>query len=197
MRKIVLLLTLFASLAFSATINECKTDVYFGNGILTEDTGAEKNAGIIEKAIKKKYGLDYYNKHIGKVTYAYNQTSGIVVDLLESAAQKLSLQALIDAFSLVHSHITDHLADSARQLTAYKNSIMQGHRVLVVAHSQGNFYAGELFKQLPGWMQDYFEAVSVASPMNDPIKDGTPRIDWDNDPVAHVSSAGSRTSNPV
>ena len=196
MKKAVLLFTVFTVLAFSS-INECKTDVYFGNGILTEKPNAISNAGILENAIIEKFGPDYYQKHIGTVRYAYNQTSGIVVDLLESAAQKLSLQALVDAFSLVHSHITDHLADSARQLTAYKNSIMQGHRVLVVAHSQGNFYAGELFKQLPGWMQDYFEAVSVASPMSSPVKDGTPRIDWDNDPVAHVSSIGSRTSNPV
>jgi len=86
MKNIILLLLLFVSLAFSA-IDECKTDVYFGNGILTESTDAEKNAGILEKSIKKKFGLDYYNKNIGKVDYAYNSTLGRAHDMLEAYIQ--------------------------------------------------------------------------------------------------------------
>ncbi len=53
MRKIVLLLAFLISFAFSA-INECKTDVYFGNGILTTDDDARSNAeDILEPAIRK------------------------------------------------------------------------------------------------------------------------------------------------
>ena len=73
MEKVILLLTLFASLSFSA-INECKTDIYFGNGILTKQQSAKDNAYLLEETIKQKFGLDYYNKHIGNVDYAYNST---------------------------------------------------------------------------------------------------------------------------
>jgi len=97
MKKIVLLLLLFASLAFSA-IDEYKTDVYFGNGILTKEKDAKFNAEVILKlAIIEKFGLDYYNRHIGKVDYAYNSThlAGIH-DLIESLFQKLSVTEYLD-----------------------------------------------------------------------------------------------------
>ena len=77
-------------MAFSA-IDEYKTDVYFGNGILTKEKDAKFNAEVILKpAIIEKFGLDYYQKHIGKVDYAYNSThlAGIH-DLIESLFQKL------------------------------------------------------------------------------------------------------------
>jgi len=86
MKKVFLLLVLFVSFAFSY-IDECKTDVYFGNGILTEKPNAILNAGIIEDAIIEKFGIDYYNKHIGKVDYAYNSTWDRSHDLLESYLQ--------------------------------------------------------------------------------------------------------------
>ena len=71
MKKIFLLLIVFVSIAFSA-IDECKTDVYFGNGILTKEKDAKFNAEVVLKsAIIQKFSLDYYNKHIGKVDYAY------------------------------------------------------------------------------------------------------------------------------
>ncbi len=74
MKKIILLILLFSTMAYSA-IDECKTDVYFGNGILTNE---EKRKNKVKQ-----------NK----------------------------------------------------QETKYKKSIMDGHRVLVVAHSQGNLNA--------------------------------------------------------
>ncbi len=83
MKKMLLLLVLSVSFAFSA-IDECKTDVYFGNGILTKQKDAVSNAGILEDAIIGKFGLDYYQKHIGKVDYAYNSTWDRSHDLLET-----------------------------------------------------------------------------------------------------------------
>ena len=72
MRKILLLLILFASVSFAA-IDECKTDVYFGNGILTTDKKAEDIAlNTLSPAIQSLYGSEEeMKKHIGKVDYAY------------------------------------------------------------------------------------------------------------------------------
>ena len=95
MKKIFLLLILLNSFAFSI-VDESKIDIYFGNGILTEESDAIKNAGILEDAIIVKYGLKYYHKHIGKVDYAYNQTRTMALDLFESTYQVINLQDLED-----------------------------------------------------------------------------------------------------
>jgi hypothetical protein len=86
-----------------------------------------------------------------------------------------------------------HSADVEAQITAYKASISSGHKVLTVAHSQGNLFTREAYLGLDSWMRDYFEAISVASPMNADIKTGTPRIDWDNDFVPRIASLGAST----
>jgi hypothetical protein len=94
MRKLFLLFIFLSSFVFSA-IDECKTDVYFGNGILTKEEDAEKNAGLLEEAIIKKFGIDHYNQYIGKVDYAYNRTNGGLSDGLESLAQKLKYRGQV------------------------------------------------------------------------------------------------------
>ena len=75
MRNIVLLL-LFCITLLSAEVNECKSDVYFGNGILTTDKEAEDIAlNTLSPAIQSLYGSEEeMKKHIGKVDYAYNNT---------------------------------------------------------------------------------------------------------------------------
>ncbi len=94
MRKIFLLLIFLSTFAFSA-IDECKTDVYFGNGILTSPRQAFSNAeDVLKPAIIEKPSLNYYNNHIGKVDYAYNTTQGQIPDLLESLLQKLGWDGL-------------------------------------------------------------------------------------------------------
>ena len=53
MKKLILFLIvlLYPIVGFSA-IDECKTDIYFANGILTEDWQAEANAELLETVIK-------------------------------------------------------------------------------------------------------------------------------------------------
>ena len=194
MRKLLLLVSILPILAFSA-IDEYKTDVYFGNGILTEEENAEINAGILEDAMIAKDGMDYYNKNIAKVTYAYNRTDGAVIDLLESLLQKVdgtglvSIHKYAEVAALLAGLMTQkaHDADLKLQEEHYNESIKNGHKVLVVAHSQCNLFAYEAYKKFPTWMKNYWEVVSVASPMHSDIKDNTPRINWDNDLVASLA----------
>ena len=193
MRHILLLLALFSTFIFGA-IDECKTDIYFGNGILTKEGDAEDNAKLLENAIKHQF----YNgknsemkKHIGKFDYAYNSTHlGGLHDLIESLYQKLSLTDYLDKLAKLWDKMrqTAHEADLSEQVNKYKSSIRDGHKVLVVAHSQGNLFAQEAYEKLgersaahEKWLQKYWEAVSIASP--DPFTDIKP-IGWDNDLVA-------------
>ena len=104
MKKLLILLLIWIyPLTSFAMIDECKTDVYFGNGILTEEDQAEDAAlNTLSPAIESLYGTEEkMKKHIGKVAYAYNSTHlwGFG-DLIESALQKLDVQSLVDAFLL-------------------------------------------------------------------------------------------------
>jgi len=174
MKKVCFLILFTLTFAY-ASMDGCKTDIYFGNGILTEKKDARFNAGILRSALIDKFTIDYYYEYINQVDYAYNSTHGFVWDNLESALQKLGWTGLWDFFGATHGR------DIERQVTKYKNSILSGNNVLIVAHSQGNLFARDAYQELPIWMQNYFEAVSIASPMSADIKDGTTRIDWDND----------------
>ena len=214
MKKIFysLLFWLIPIIGFAFTelvIDEYKTDVYFGNGILTKEKTAIYNAGILEKAIKHKFyngKTSEMKKHIGKVDYAYNRTDGQIVDLLESLVQKVDgtgLESVHKAAQIAYllvglSTQKAHDTDLKLQVEQYKNSIEQGHKVLVVAHSQGNLFAREAYLRLPVWMHKYWEAVSIATPMNSDIKSGTPRINWDNDLVSYLAFGNSGwLDNPV
>jgi len=129
MKKLLLLFVLlFNPLIAFAEINECKTDVYFANGILTKQQSAIDNALLLEDAIKQKFGIAYYTQKIGKVDYAYNQTQGFLPDGIETFLQKFGWQALADTI------IPTHAPDLKGQIDKYKTSIEAGHKVLVVAH---------------------------------------------------------------
>ena len=189
----LLLVWIYPIVSFSA-INECLTDVYFANGILTKEEDAQYNAEKVLKPaiLEKKYGgnIEEFNKHIGEVGYSYNETHGEGWDYLETALQKLDWDWLLSRFSPSHD------ADVEAQVTKYKSSIINGHKVLVVAHSQGNLFTLDAYKSLgkqskDGWMQKYFEAVSIASPMSEDIKYGTTRIDWNNDKVPRIATLGT------
>jgi len=176
---------LLNSVTIFANIDERKTDVYFANGIKTLQQTAIDNAGILEDAIINKFGMATYTKTFGKVSYAYNQTANFAADSLETLLQKFGWEWLTNLF------IPTHQTDLSEQVTKYENSIKSGHRVLVVAHSQGNLYTYEAYNDLPEWMQEYFEAVTIASPMNADIKPETKRIDWDNDIAARIANLGA------
>jgi len=84
---IILIVWLYPVLSFGS-INECLTDVYFGNGILTDEGNATANTLLLQKSIKDQIfhgSTSEMKKHIGKVKEAYNSTHlGGLHDLIES-----------------------------------------------------------------------------------------------------------------
>ena len=212
MKKLLLLflVLLFPIVSFSA-IDECKTDIYYANGITTKDTDAQYVAErILEPTIlKEKFNDDEVEmkKHIGEIGYSYNQTNGFFYDGMETYLQKLDIQIYVDLWLRLKGYISTHLEDVEEHIKKYSNRIKLGHKVLVIAHSQGNLFTNEIYKALGkrsenAWMQNYFGAVSVASPMKADIKDDTVRITWDNDGVgrliAHNGSVDpDEVTNPI
>ncbi len=123
MKKIFLIIFLSFVSAFGA-IDECKTDVYFGNGIMTEADQAEDTVlNILAPSIQTLYGTEKeMKKHIGKFDYAYNSTHlGGLNDLMESLLQKTNLADRIDALSELNEALkkTAHEADLSEQVTIF------------------------------------------------------------------------------
>lgn len=195
MHKILFLLFVWswtASIVGAVEIDECKTDVYFGNGILTSREAAIFNTDeILEPAIIEKFGIDYYNKNIDEVSYAYNTTNSFDQDITESAYQIFNITEFIEWRDALMGRYKEsqHNSDIEKQVDAYEDSIKSGHKVLVVAHSQGNLFTYEARGRLideskDAWMDKYFQVISIASPALFSISSDTPLISWDNDLIA-------------
>ena len=126
---------LFYPIVGLSAIDERKTDVYFANGILTEDWQAEANAELLEIAIKDiiySGNISNYNNHIGKVTYAYNHTISNFQDLRESLEQVINVIGFYDIVVdwLPGTRQTVHNSDIELQVDKYEASIKSGHKVL-------------------------------------------------------------------
>jgi len=198
---IVLLICIVSPIVALAEIDERKTDIYFANGIDTDEGNATANTIMLKNAVKDEFyngSLVKMQKRIGKVTEAYNSTHGFIADIYESLQQKLriGLDYFLDEYrQKIWKTARD--VDLDIQITAYKESIKEGHQVLVVAHSQGNLFTYEAYRKIDTWMQNYFEAVSIASPGHELIKAGTPRISWHNNLVGYIGLYNDFTTNPV
>lgn len=96
----------------------------------------------------------------------------------EGQFQNSDIYTFIRAFMLSKAPITLPLIDSILQeyvssITADNLKVMldkyndesfdKSHRVLLIAHSQGNLFGNSIYDAL-GWKQDYFKMVSIATP---------------------------------
>ena len=210
MRNTLLIFSLFMlvenAFATSACIApEAASVIYFGNGINTDRDSALSSLS----RLKKELTTNYNNQ---KLTYAlaYNSTSGMGIDLAQSAAQSgtqnnrdiirwLNGKNLIpiwfsnwfESYSNVKS--LDIAAEVANHAKLYLNDILDGKKVIVVSHSQGNFYVNEakelLARQLRNGKMRSFAIFGVAVPANSIGADSGPYLTNHRDFIQKVPLA--------
>lgn len=209
--KLLLLLGLFVS-SLVAGIDECKTDLYYANGIMMPDS--EEMALV--KWRKKAYDLllskpESYKK-IADIKISYNVSQGFLDDVLESFEQMMDNEWGWDVFTTYFTvYLTEHgiqegwrehVNDLNNQVESYKKSIKDGHGVIVLAHSQGNYYTNEAYERLDDWMKEYFHMFGIATPANHvaghPAGDNTsPYVKFHNDFIMLVvTGLPSNRDNP-
>lgn len=138
------------------------------NGIFTNKEGATDN----KRALERKLLISSYNNEPLTVDFLYNATHlAGAQDLVDSAAQGL--------FNPVNDYdFLNILNDASQKVTTQK--------VLIVGHSQGNFYANNLYDSLaskPGGVPDQSIGVySVATP-SDHVAGGGKYLTSDTDSV--------------
>ncbi|MCR4275847.1 MAG: hypothetical protein NUV90_00455 [Candidatus Parcubacteria bacterium] len=164
------------------------TVVVFGNGIMGTQKDAVASRNKLHDTLRATLTSDEFNKL--EFDLAYNQSYGLISDLYESLKQKLSSDNVVVSFwrwlgnreeipALVREALTNmatrfdfstHVGtgDLDNHLTLYRASILAGKKVVVVAHSQGNFFANAAYELLHSGTDSVtsrsFGIVSVANP---------------------------------
>lgn len=197
MKKLFILITfIFLNIAQAQIIDECKTDIYFGNGVWNsseqaKDSIREMNRKIINPFIIKNSPI--LKAKYGEVQLQYNWGQGYMLDVLETYYQlKESGQVNgIEFFALMtllfngnpipatistvmyqlreSAIIMDEQANTVEMFQKYyEESFKYGHRVLLVSHSQGNLFANRVHEKItPSQYQNYFANLQVASPSSE------------------------------
>lgn len=161
------------------------TVIVFGNGMQNEMKHAKSSLETLKKAfMKKDYGKllepnDTENRI--KFDLAYNSYEKYWLDYLEVFRHYLNQWQLVDSFTSLFWYRWDTPSpllfwvndetryfnlkdrDLAAQLYMYENYIHSGYRVIIVSHSQGNFYANNVSRFLYT-IGGSFGNVQVATP---------------------------------
>lgn len=159
---------------------ESNVVVYFGNGILTTRNSAERSLSLL----KDELGSDLNSQRIS-YALAYNGTSGAFGDLFQSA-QQAGIQfdsQLMGWFNHIgvapawfntwhQDFIMAESQNTASELTdhvsSYRDAILLGQKILVISHSQGNFYSNAakniLQAELDTEQMKGFQIFGVATP---------------------------------
>ncbi len=154
------------SLNSVVSANNCELEefkIVYQNGELT--TPLQAFSAKNELAIN--LGNSYNNQSI-RYDLAYNYSSKAFDKLLESANQRhwyieLARQVYNWNYKINASELNQHIEK-------YREAILQGQKLLVVSHSQGNFYTNlarqMLAKQKPTIPMQSFGIFAVATPTN-------------------------------
>jgi len=218
MRALITLvfIALFASQLLAGNIDERKTDIYFANGVGAGSKFSSFMQGIKQIQAYKKANPSI-KKWIGKYDLAFNTGHGVIPDFFEAWLQYTdenpSTSLAWSAFKVAIAKATKIGAgavnlsekvtrqfesdDIKKQVEAYEDSIKLGHGVLVLAHSQGNFFTNKAYNSLGGitpWMRTYFKTVGLASPSDIKIPHSS-YLTYDNDPIHVLNGAGTIVKN--
>ncbi len=187
-------------------IDECKIDLYYANGIMIDmDVTQAKHELRWNDMVDDMFisNPEEYKK-IANAKISYNRSQGFDDDIYESLEQVMSNEWGWEKFSIffrtylethnIQEKYDTHIPDLTAQVKAYKESIKLGHGVIVIAHSQGNYYTNEAYEKLDGWMQDYFHMFGVATPANHvagfPVDDAAaPYVLFHNDFISFIVTA--------
>jgi len=197
MKKFILVISViiaFSVIANALPINECKTDIYFGNGVWNSPEDAEKSKNILQEVIKREIikGNTMLRSKYGEVKLAYNWSADKNYDLVETFYQlkeagqlsqwlfyqlldALETRTLSDASGEDMRIMRDKLIEAIGSVEQnnvnvmlkkyYEESFQYSHRVLLVSHSQGNLFANRVYDSInPSDYRNYFANVQVASP---------------------------------
>lgn len=172
-------------------IDDKDITIFYVNGVLNTENDATRSLNhlrfLYENHYKRRYGEDEVDKL--QFRLAYNHTSGVIDDIERVFAFHDSQQSqtvrhldagvwrsLREVVNYGQSEgitrlreqqfnaLNQALSDLSTHLNFYQKEYTEGRKVLIVAHSEGNFFANFAHEALDGPIQDSTKIVAVASP---------------------------------
>jgi hypothetical protein len=156
-----------------------KTMIYFGNGMNTDFQDAKLNlcgfqskmAGIFPEATPISWGISYNQKEdwfTQLLEVARQENSDNFSSFFEwmgdlNAAPQWFRDWMISAAKTFSTYEYVNDEDLQKHVQRYRADILEGNRIILVAHSQGNFYANSAGLSLSS---NSFRIVSVGTPAN-------------------------------
>lgn len=161
------------------------------NGVGTTFWDARnRNLPIIDTRLKASISPEEYEyltfalQHNSTYRDEYGDPIGFLLDLFEASLQDIQtdvgqfwrilggIEIMPQWFSNRFSELATALDESAivtsddlnEQITYYKRKIAEGNKVVLVPHSQGNFFANQAYGNLSSQEQQSLGIVSVANP---------------------------------
>jgi hypothetical protein len=206
MKKILFLLLLGLSAAY-AIIDERQVDFYYGNGVWNTYPNAEDSKEKLAKFISKDIPVTApyevklnYNYHItdaydllevyyqlqreGQITLYdgfFAQLAGLILSRT-GGVLGFVVEELINLISKDVANIENENLDWMVKI--YERAINDGHRVILISHSQGNLFGIRAYDQLESWQKKYFKQVSVATPASR-VAGGGAYVTLVNDNIIH------------
>jgi hypothetical protein len=217
MRHILFLIAFIGlfTLSNAQMINECKTDIYYGNGVWNEYEDAYDSNRKLYDVVKLEIvnGNSKLQAKYANVKLAYNWGQGYMLDVLETYYQLreagqlegigyFTVMSILTAGSpeitlgviatqqLMEPFTRDWEQGNVNEMfnNYYNESFKLGHRVLLVSHSQGNLFVNRLHDVIiPTEYRNYFANLQVASPAS---KIKAPKGDY-------VTLIGDPIINPI
>ncbi|MCD6259475.1 MAG: hypothetical protein J7J31_07720 [Helicobacteraceae bacterium] len=203
MKKLFLI---FLLCLFSTSSLHANADIYLATGVLTDKDSTDEARDALQEDLIDSNPEIYESQSFKS---AYNTTSGFW-DFIEGAAQLFDQNGWSiywnSFITLTHSRLTQHYidyysgvsknhgADLSLQKEAYKASINAGNQVIVIAHSQGNFFTNEVYDSLSPCEQRSFYMLGTANPADhvSGMDEGRGALaTLDNDPITFVPSSMS------
>jgi len=186
----------------AASICDTKdTVIFFGNGVKAAKKNSYDSRNILKKRLKGILTTEDFERL--EFDLSYNDTHGLLLDLLETSVQILTgntsrfwrflwnLELVPDWFSekiILLSTALDKTAlvtsDSLwKHVKTYQTTIAEGKKVLLVAHSQGNLFGNMAYDHLNSREKQSFGMVAVANVDNNVLGSGGPYTTLNNDKV--------------
>jgi len=102
----------------------------------------------------------YQLKKEGQLDTLANVYDYITYFMSDDITQEIDdIDAILESYT--SSITTDNIVEMLEKYN--ENSFYKSHRVLLIAHSQGNLFGNSVYDAL-GWKKDYFKMVSIATP---------------------------------
>lgn len=211
MDKAKLIILLFSCATASAEPIPCIGQpegfrIFQVNGITTNPQKAKQNIHELSKII----GPTFNGQNI-KYDLSYNNTSGVITDLLQAATQiglQFSSQVMLwmAGAAGIPSWLQDILSKAMQgfypvaanelqdHVAKYRDALLQGNKVLIVSHSQGNLYANEAYEMLRSQNPELPVAQSVgiygvATPANNVAGTTSPYLTNNRDFISATPGA--------